>query len=102
MRSRAVISIAGFRRFGLRYASLLLNQEGPPQLRPARNQASKHCVTSLLASANVHVEGIMIKLIYCTTAFALTVGAFIAGAAENAAPRVPVLLELFTSEGCSS
>jgi hypothetical protein len=44
----------------------------------------------------------MIKLVCCTTAFALTVGAFMVAAAENAVPRVPVLLELFTSEGCSS
>ena len=44
----------------------------------------------------------MIKLVCCTTSFALTVGAFMVAAAENAVPRVPVLLELFTSEGCSS
>lgn len=44
----------------------------------------------------------MIKLICGTTALAVTAGALMLAAADNAASRVPVLLELFTSEGCSS
>jgi hypothetical protein len=44
----------------------------------------------------------MKKPTFLTAALTLSVGVFICVAADNQAPRVPVLLELFTSEGCSS
>jgi hypothetical protein len=44
----------------------------------------------------------MTKLSLLTAALTLSAGALISIAADNSSPRVPVLLELFTSEGCSS
>jgi hypothetical protein len=45
---------------------------------------------------------IMKSLSFFTVTFCLSVGALICAPADNDATRVPVLLELFTSEGCSS
>src|ERR1700751_6498649 len=44
----------------------------------------------------------MKTLSFITTACCLFVTALISAPADNGAPRTPVLLELFTSEGCSS
>jgi hypothetical protein len=44
----------------------------------------------------------MFKLSFFTAALTLSVAALVCGAADNSAARVPVLLELFTSEGYSS
>jgi hypothetical protein len=44
----------------------------------------------------------MVKLRLVAAALALSAAALVLGAAGNSAARVPVLLELFTSEGCSS
>ena len=44
----------------------------------------------------------MLKSRLFTTVLALSGGALIGGAADSSTARVPVLLELFTSEGCSS
>ncbi len=44
----------------------------------------------------------MLKSRLFTTVLALSGGALICGAADSSTARVPVLLELFTSEGCSS
>jgi hypothetical protein len=46
-----------------------------------------------------HRKEIMFKLSSLTAVFAV---ALLCGAADNSSARVPVLLELFTSEGCSS
>src|SRR5882724_4557083 len=44
----------------------------------------------------------MTKLILRAAGITLTAGVLIVAFAESSTPRVPVLLELFTSEGCSS
>src|SRR5260370_18770785 len=44
----------------------------------------------------------MRSLSFFTVTFCLSAGALICAPADNDATRVPVLLELFTSEGCSS
>src|SRR5260370_310371 len=45
---------------------------------------------------------IMKRPSFLTVAFCLSAGALISAPADTGATRVPVLLELFTSEGCSS
>lgn len=49
-----------------------------------------------------HQEEIMFKLSFLTTVIALFAVALVCGAADDGSARIPVLLELFTSEGCSS
>ena len=44
----------------------------------------------------------MSRLRFLATVFALSAGTMLCTAADNKPIRVPVLLELFTSEGCSS
>jgi hypothetical protein len=44
----------------------------------------------------------MFKLSFLTTVIALFAVALVCGAADDGSARIPVLLELFTSEGCSS